>query len=299
MKKRCLFLALVVSSSLAGCGSLPVAETSEATPIFNIQTEIPASWETLVENPTDSITSSAPVTTEFPTLAGDYRIGIDSTNWRYDIELPGDFNIWFPSVAMFNNEELAEKINKSIIEASTSWASERVLSLNGLEGWYPIIYFHSDRYLSYECTYYYTPHGGNDGFDHDVTIDVQTGKRVMLDDLIDVNDAFIDLLHKGSIVYGISVYENSYAENAGYISEHVKSTTSDKVRKMSRDELVEFLMGCSIDISEYSQDSDLGRFIYNYSFHVESGRLFIEKKRKLLILLYLDDIEEFLKVPKW
>ena len=137
---------------------------------------------------------------------------------------------------------------------------------------------------------------------YEVVIDVQKGERVFLNDLIEINDEFLDLLYDGSVLYGSdTITPFSWYE--------LPVKGHEAIRKQSREELFAALEECSTPLSEFSHYEDLysSKFFWHSYFHVANGKLYIMFGFPMGygygidtgIMLYTDDIEEFLKVPKW
>ena len=298
MKMRAIMTILFFATSLSSCAystgeSSPALPTSDAdAPQISMLSPI-IDESSMTNSPSDIDPTNTP-TDNNASVSVDYSIYSGSTA-RYDrFDKFGELVIYFPQISIPNNDSLSEKINATILDASTEWVSEQVLEqIAGIS--YPQILSHSSRYFSFGIWI-----GSNTqrviSFLYEVTIDMQTGERVMLNDLIDINDEFLDLLYEGSVLYG-----TDFSDLFSWYE--IPESTREEIQKRSRDELLEMLDECSTPLSEYSFDEDLlmSLFYFHGSFHVASGKLYIffGDAQNTAIMLNLDDIEEFLKVPKW
>jgi len=183
---------------------------------------------------------------------------------------PEDFLLHVLWISGMDNREIQYKANQSIYEAmfhDAEWWTTNVHpgNLN--------IYFQSDRYLSFIHTI------GTDNprvqFHDFITIDMQTGYRVTLDDLIDVNEAFVDR-----------------ALEVGYLP----FPWDDGHTSLDRNVLLSAIEQASIIQSNSSvfalQESQLIIII------LQDGGLdpLLDFDR---IIINLSDIEDFLNVEKW
>ena len=116
---------------------------------------------------------------------------------------------------------------------------------------------------------------------------MQTGEQVYPKDLIDINDDFIELLRNGGIVHapaGYTLTEEEATKNARNL-----------LRDMPPIAVREKLAKCS---ERPKKGSDFEGLPISH-FYIKNGRLTFGFPYDSEWTLYLDDIEEFLKVPKW
>jgi hypothetical protein len=200
---------------------------------------------------------------------------------------------WFEVVEM-TDDRLMMQINRELCKAATSWIKGVVNPSNIMYQNLDLICA-NDRFLSMRMGY----DTDNYVFKHlyyvYITIDIQSGNRVFLNDLIRVDNEFATLFHSGDIVQPVF-----YAHHEFDIDGH----TENLVRGLSRmtvEEVLEALEQCSIDKADREYNDRLGEFI-SPSFYVEPGKLIIVIPRGANLVRYainIDDIEDFLLVPKW
>lgn len=221
-------------------------------------------------------------------LMGEYTISFRNTPMRHD-NLKWKNNISYRIVELrhMSDSSLEDAINKSIEEAMTSWISGFVLNADSanLE-----IYCHSSRYLSFLSSLLYKSKRLD--YIHDyITIDLTTGKRVMLDDLIEINEEFVKYIQKNKIVKQ-SRSEIRYGGDSEELWETLNEYTTD--------ELLDELKKCSKTQQQLIEEGGSLRDWRN-SFYLKENQL-------VIVISYLggeqhftfdiDDISDFLKVEK-
>ena len=227
---------------------------------------------------------------------GKYYIGVrDTTCFNYDTHYAGKFNSWgdfvitFPWVEIPSDYQLAVKVNNTIVEATTSWITAIIL--------YPRehlmqIMCHTDRFLSILEWYEFDIQSfTNQIFDY-ITVDMQTGERVFLDDLVIVNDEFIDLLKKGDIVrptYNTMQYDGNVNNLRQWLDE------------ISLDDLKGLLDECSKDMPEFTYEDSVFELIFRGNFHLEPGELILTFGNGIdhNFTIPTSEIKQFLKVEAW
>ena len=295
MKSKYILMAILIVSLISGCGQMPTATNSTVEYAESNSTMAPFNDESvIVTPPPDTNTEKTPLDTESEG-SEIYYLFVDSTRYapdRYDF---GDFVVEFPQVLFPEDlsyqeekiQSLQDKVNNTSRDACTAWVSKRFLRLE-VDVTGTIIMFNSRRFLSFRNLYSIVQQHCVPFMDQ-ITIDMQTGNRVMLNDLVRIDDEFINLLHKGNVIY------------AGHIKDYSESTRAvrEYVGELTTMELHDKLTECSTELCEYtSTEGDL-RLGHIGSFHIESGKIIIFLSYSYEFTLYLDDIEEFLKVPKW
>jgi len=130
-----------------------------------------------------------------------YDMLLVSSEYLLDLEkLPWAEERPFKIVQVANvaDKGLEQKINESIIEATTHWVggwlANALMSRSAVIG-PPKVIFHSDRYLSFANTFHGPFSVRADTFADFITIDMETGQRVMLNDLVIVNEELAAVLY--------------------------------------------------------------------------------------------------------
>jgi hypothetical protein len=126
-----------------------------------------------------------------------------------------------------------------------------------------------------------------------ITIDLLTGQRVFLSDLVEINEEFIKYLQ----------------ENTDKVKEppHPLWQGVPDLNEYSHIELLEELNKCSytqeqvIQNGYFSISDSIGSLLFRNSFFLRKGMLVIilEQGGESFITFDVDDLEPFLKVNKW
>ena len=301
MKTFVALLGIIIFIAVSGCaisgvmGDTPLITTDDMGQIASLH-------PVFTEQPDKDLCSSdEDIIDPYPGIEienRDYRIALDSTVNYCDIDYLKDYELVFPKVILQNNSLLEEMINETILSASIELMANEEIKLIVMQK-YPVILCHSSRYLSFGTELgmnSYHPYT----FYHMITVDMETGKRVMLKDLVDISEKFIDALYEGSIVHGSGGDMLDSLDETDQYDEILRNFILD----MPREKLIERLGECSIPRDVSIVNYDTAKYIEYSTFHVEDGKLYISLSRHISntfqsIVLHLDDIEEFLMVPKW
>lgn len=220
-----------------------------------------------------------------------YSISFEDTSSIVDLPWANDLS--FDIIRIHDmpeeNATLQTIINTNIKIAMTSWINGKVLNTDAVN---LSITCHSSRYLSFVNSFMYESRD-IDVINDYITIDMLTGQRVYLNDLIEVNEEFVNYLR----------------ENASKIKAppHPFWQGVPNLNEYSPSELLEELNRCSytqeqlIQNGYFSIDDSIGSLLFRNSFFLREGMLVItlEQGGESLITLDVDDIEPFLKVDKW
>ena len=268
---------LLLMLLLSGCDQL---STSKDSPLPKTQPSVePVSDYTIepLEIPTPQPT---PTDKEIhlETQNTNYSISIsDSSLFTSNDEWPSVFSrntIWFPQIHDLVDYDLNKRINETIVMASLGWLSED--NMLEWEAQYPVLHCFSERYFSFEISAETEKNynGRRNYFYCYVTVDLLSGERVKLDDLLYISDELISALKRGSIVKRADSWILWYDTE-----EEAVAKLKDTLNEKSNEELYEMFE--------------------NEAFYVKNGQIIFDVKPTGGIILLLDDIEEFLKVPKW
>lgn len=206
-------------------------------------------------------------------------------------------------VSGMKDKELEDKVNESLNSYLYTLVEPWFLPEN-LEEYEPIIHCQTDRYLSVEYSFEYTApiYISWPSWHYCITVDMQSGEVVFFDDLIDINEDFASKLKYNSIVKtecrgGLHTDEEE-AEwaNERYSKWRVRSICS-AFNHFTRD----YLYG------DYYRENGYDKYAYSTSiymnvFYLEEGKICFARPYAsyyTIDWLMLDDIEDFLKVPKW
>ncbi|MCL2610199.1 MAG: hypothetical protein FWE02_00805 [Defluviitaleaceae bacterium] len=130
-----------------------------------------------------------------------------------------------------------------------------------------------------------------------ITIDMQTGERVFLNDLIIVDEDFVNLFWQGGI---IQIHENMTFHLGYDVEQFNKSVAGISYEKISRKLYEASYPPIKLGFNDTMEDRQ--RIFFGASFHLEHNRLVIIDRWSdpdTPFVLSLDDISEFLKVPRW
>jgi len=235
--------------------------------------------------------------------------------WRDDLS----FDI--PQATGIENVELERKINENIANALLYWIGGSVGYLTEEEkrnisysllpyfddshlenAKHLIIHdvkiiFQSDRYLSIQQPFQIFHARRQPWYSMYINIDMQTGERVFLNDLIIVDEDFINLFWQGNIIQAIEDHWSMWDMEKEDINNFIQSRTHEKISKMLGEASYSPLrLGFNDKIE------DRQRIYFSTSFYLEYDRLVLVDRwsdPNTPFILSLDDISEFLKVPRW
>ena len=301
MKHRVWTTACVALVLALFCACSAV-ELSEVLPVDELPAEavIPKEAETQAEElPVYSVGQSQgeeAEVKEYPHALSYTTFFINSTYLlsTEDFQWADQFYFDIIQVKDMDDTELQEKINANILEAMTHWLD--IFEPSFAIGFYPsariTIHMQSERFLSFHRDFGLIGRRADSLIDV-ITINMLTGERVMLNDLVEVNTAFAEkiLETRGSpTMWGFP----EIMENPEFLLERLHFASMDNV-----------------EIYEHVDEGGVmlrtGGLMFKTSFYVMENRLIItfHQAGGLFIceiphvVFYLDDIEEFLKVEKW
>lgn len=227
-------------------------------------------------------------------------VGRKSTKNHYEVyisqyTLSSGYTMNIFQVNGMKNKVLEDRVNESLnsylhILVEPWFLPER------LEEYEPIVHCQTERYLSVEYSFRYTTAINLLIWHYCITIDMQTGETVFLDDLIDVNEAFAERIKNGSI---IKTGEGLYTEEEAIeiINKWYSERETDYIQRIFNIFTRDYLYGDYYRENGYIMSS-YEPSIYQNTFYLEEGKiLFIDQNSMEWIMT--DDIEDLLKVPKW
>ena len=191
-----------------------------------------------------------------------------------DVPWADDFSFSIIQVEGMEDTTLQKQINENIQYAMTHWIEESFY-IEGVvileQDYKPTVYLQSDRFLSFSNDLFYSFSRRTDRVYDVITIDMRTGEKIMLNDLVNINTLFVERIIE-----------------------------MDKLGILPTDagELLKTLSPVSLNIDEA---------MFITSFYLKGNQLIITPHRDgglLLEELYhiaidLNEISEFLLVEKW
>ena len=203
------------------------------------------------------------------------------------------------------DKNLEKKINESLNSCfyilSDTWFGEGKTKAEKL-----LIHCQTDKYLSVEYIWDYIT--ADYLYWHlCVTVDVQSGELICLDDLIDVNEDFALYVKNGAIL------RKSASEFLEETAEQVSKRANDFFAKKDIDFILfyfkqftkEYMYGEYYRKNGYNM-IDWETSLYQDYFYLEEGTLCFKDwggnsdwDDDVIVKVRIDDIEDYLKVPKW
>lgn len=224
-----------------------------------------------------------------------YSIAVVNTSALLNWPLPWKDEFSYNIIQIENMPDefssIQDTINDNLKEAMTSWVRGQV---TGAEEVRLTVTCHSERYLSAYNEFVYISRR-TDRFNDYVTIDMSSGQRVFLKDLVEINEEFAEFLRNNQDI--IKEGPNSFWQ-----------FPPDLKKRYTTSELLEELNKCSYTQEEviqegyYPVEGSIGSLLFRNSFFVREGMLVITLYQggdERFVTLDVDDIEDFLKVDKW
>lgn len=229
---------------------------------------------------------------------GDYAMAVRQSKYLGDDWMDNDFSFDYIVVERMSNTSVEEKANKTIEKAVSPWL--KGVYSQALEVGFKI-YEHSSQYLSFGNSFVFGSSKQRDYVYKFITIDMKSGKRVMLDDLVEINAAFVEYIRNNKLA------EASKRTDANEI-DSVEENLWKYLEDFTPDDLLHALEECSEKQepdaaktgSDYSKTID--SLMHTNSFYLKSGKLVIvigNGKGGIHITFKLEDIRDYLKVEPW
>ncbi len=216
---------------------------------------------------------------------------INSSNPEY-IEWKNNFIFKIIRLDYTDNTQVYNNANYSIALAMISWVKGKVLLATSVD---LEIYCHSDRYLSFANIFEYSDRRIDYIRDY-ITIDIKTGERVMLNDLVEINEEFVKHIRENNIATS-----SNRAERFDSVPENIW----EFLNEMSTDELLKKLETCSYTQEQVIQngyfdiDESIEALVLRNSFYLRDDKLIIVLNEDIHVIFNLEDISDYLKVEKW
>lgn len=225
----------------------------------------------------------------------------------YESQYTLDNRYSFPNIQVcgMKDKNLEKKINESLNSCfyifSDTWFGEGKTKTEKL-----LIHCQTDKYLSVEYIWDYIT------VDYlywhlCVTVDVQSGELICLDDLIDVNEDFALFVKNGNILRkSASVLLDETAEQVSKrVNDYFSKSKVKYILWYFKQFTKEYLYGDYYRKNNYDMTVEEPSLYQNY-FYLEEGTLCFKEQGsnsdwddKVIVKISIDDIEDYLKVPKW
>lgn len=203
-------------------------------------------------------------------------------------------------VCDMKDKALENKVNEGLNEyfyiLEEPWFTEENIDLHKL-----IIHYQSSQYLSIEYIFDYLRDDTYDSYLHlCITVDMQSGEVVFLNDLIELDEAFAETVKtEGILKHDASFY---------YTAEEITKRENEYMADMGTGYILDFFEGLSREKlygGEYYKQEDhaapWGLYIYRTYFYLEEDAICCNTwgSGQHVYRIMLEDIEEHLKVPIW
>ena len=220
---------------------------------------------------------------------GGYTISFMDGSLRHD-DLKWKNDILYKIVTLnhMSDSSLEDKVNDSIENAMTSWINGNVLYATSAD---IDIYCHSSQYFSFVNRLYYETQNRIWEINDYITIDLKTGKRVMLDDLIRIDEEFVEYIQEHNLIRE-SIHDMKYG------------ASWESLKEYTTDELLDELKECSMSQQQvaaegyYPLKESIGSLVGRNSFYLRENQLVIVigySAGETHYTFDIDDISDFLK----
>lgn len=238
------------------------------------------------------------------------RINIPKNNCGYQVyesqyTLDNGYSFANIQVRGMKDKNLEKKINESLNSCfyilSDTWFGEGKTKAEKL-----LIHCQTDKYLSVEYIWDYIT--ADYLYWHlCVTVDVQSGELICLDDLIDVNEDFAMFVKNGNILRkSASVLLDETAEQVSKrVNDYFSKSKVEYILWYFKQFTKEYMYGDYYRKNNYDMKTEEISLYQNY-FYLEEGILCFKDDISdsgwddtVIVRISIDDIEDYLKVPKW
>lgn len=210
-------------------------------------------------------------------------------------------------VTGMKDKALERKINDSLgsyffIMEEPAWFSEEHVD----EMPY-IIHCQTERYLSVEYRFdnRYSDLAKNDWYHHCVTVDMNTGELVCLDDLVRVDESFANFVKYGGVLHcpKNKFMDWTEEEASQELNNEFLGFETDHILRIFRHYTSEYLYGDfyrNLWPELGPASGDTGLYIHNF-FYIEDGYIYMQYGEPNYQIMWIatEDIEDYLLVPVW
>lgn len=191
------------------------------------------------------------------------------------------------------------EINNSLQSAATSWVILSDLNTDAARTGtvMPYVVFQDNRSISVVTRNFLGSERRFFWYIHAATVNMETGERITLDDLIYINDDFIRHLQNGNFIEAQDIF--CAYEASIWANQHISELTAEEVRAIFE--------SASIDSAQTLKDrGDISPFdalMKSNTFFLMPGRVVIIYHNHdvvpLNFILNIEDIYDFLRVQSW
>ena len=190
------------------------------------------------------------------------------------------------------NSSLEEKINDNLRQASTSWINKTFIKKNK-NTYYPEVFCHTSRFLSVGQSYETDNFITNDY----ITIDLVTGRRIFLKDIITDEKKLAQVLHEGKIM---TTSRNAFTLD----QDEADAAVRQWLREAKLSKIEKILQQCSLEQKKFRLLTDKKNkkksslpFVHERpNFYLQNDGLVIEEGEwHSQIILKFKDIDYLLK----
>ncbi|WP_313585046.1 hypothetical protein [Lacrimispora sp.] len=274
MRQLCIFnkktIFILLLFLLTGCGSSKSTDEMDDT-------------KPIIENISNTVESTK--TDNY------YSVSFVETSNIKDLVWHDELSFKIPQIKDMPEERLPfeDTINQNITKAMTSWIGGKIINVDSVD---LTITCHSNRYLSFVNSFIYESNHVDIINDY-VTIDMLTGQRVYLNELVELNEDFVKYLQENSSK--VKEPPQPLWQGIPDLNEYTSSELLEELKKCSytQEELIQD--------GYYSLEESIGSLLFRNSFFLRDGMLVIilDQGGESFITLDVNDIEDFLKVNKW
>lgn len=229
-------------------------------------------------------------------MTGDYNV------YESPFTLDNGYSFLCVQVSGMKDKKLEQKINSNLTKyfsiLSDTWFGEGKTVAE-----VPIIYLQSSRYLSIRYRFRYIT-ADNLYWNQCVTIDMQSGEVVFLNDLVDLNEGFAELIKHGNIIEcGPGGYEITPKELTEQENKYFSSMDTKLILNCFEDFTKNYLYGDYNKKNEPDYDTSGLPYVYRAYFYLREGAIcstpFSGFDSSMIYTIKTKDIKDYLKVPEW
>ena len=227
--------------------------------------------------------------------------GYQITESQYTLE--NGYSFAAIQVRGMKDSELEERINESLCSCFFILEKPWFVQSN-IESEDPVVHCRTEQYLSIEYRFRYLPSDTVEGnLFVCVTVDMQTGQVVFLDDLIEVDEDFALLVKEEAILNCEGTIQQDFTKDEAtkYLNDNWSKKETSYILRYFRGFTKDKLYGKWYWYNNYDYKA-LNTDIFTTYFYLEEGRICFSGGSSdpgWMNWIMIDDIENYLKVPKW
>ena len=197
-----------------------------------------------------------------------YTISFENNSYRSTLNNSDEISFDIIRFSDMANFSVAEIVNESVENAMTAWVSGKVVNASSVD---LDILFHSDKYLSFVNVFEYSAKRIDYVKDY-ITIDIKSGKRMMLNDLVEINKEFIEYIRKSDIARD---------SERNILSDGRDEKIWEYLKSIEPDDLLKKLEQCSLTQEQVIQDgyfpieSSIEALVFRNSFYLKNNSIII------------------------